>query len=369
MPRHDAVIVGAGPVGLLLGCLLTQRGWDVVVCERRADADPRTRAIGIHPPGLEALGAVGLEAAVRAEALALEGGDVRSMRRTVASLDFTPERPVLILPQRRTGALLRARLLDLSAGALLTGATATGLREMGDEVRVSVDAAGEPRELSASLVVIADGVRSHLREGLGLGWRRRTGGARYAMLDVDDASAGTRAVLHCEPGGLVESFPLPAGRRRWVVRQAGATPDASSFGAEITARTGIRPLLPAEARPAVFTASQHTARRIVQGRTVLLGDAAHEISPIGGQGMNLGWLDALRLSEVLDLRGGCPDLRAYQRRARRAARRAQHRSAFYMAMGAPASAPVVRGREAAMRMLAAPLLRERTTGMITMASL
>ena len=52
MPDHDVAIVGAGPVGLLLACLLAQRGVDVAVFDARSGADGRSRAIGIHPPGL-----------------------------------------------------------------------------------------------------------------------------------------------------------------------------------------------------------------------------------------------------------------------------------------------------------------------------
>ncbi len=78
MPDHDVLIVGAGPVGLLLACLLVQDGVRVAVYERRTHADDRTRAIGIHRPGLEALDAAGIGTAVRAEVLRLEGGEVRS---------------------------------------------------------------------------------------------------------------------------------------------------------------------------------------------------------------------------------------------------------------------------------------------------
>ncbi|QNA92937.1 NAD(P)-binding protein [Microbacterium sp. Se63.02b] len=139
MPEHDVVIVGAGPVGLLLACLLLQEGLRVAVCERRAEADDRTRAIGIHRPGLDALDAAGVGAAVRAEALPLRGGEVRSRRRTLATLTFAPDREVLILPQPRTDALLRARLRVLSAAALVTGCSVTSVHESVDEVRVAME--------------------------------------------------------------------------------------------------------------------------------------------------------------------------------------------------------------------------------------
>lgn len=373
MPDHDVLIVGAGPVGLLLACLLTQDGLRVAVHERRTDADDRTRAIGIHRPGLDALDAVGLGAAVRADALRLAGGEVRSRQRTLASLTFAPERPVLILPQARTGALLRQRLEVLAPDALRSGWTVRTVREEGDLVRAAVDTPEGRRDLTASSVVVADGVRSGLRADLGFGWRRRGGRATYAMVDVDDPGPGDRAVLHCEPGGLIESFPLPGGRRRWVARQGADVKlsSAATLRTEIVARTGIRLELEDDTAPTVFIAAQHIASRVSRGRVVLLGDAAHEISPIGGQGMNLGWTDAVRLATELtrSLPGRMPDLTGYDRRVHRSTRAAQRRTAFYMSMGAPAPMAAVRSREFVIRALGSPPLRRWSAGLITMQGL
>ncbi|MFK3678758.1 FAD-dependent oxidoreductase [Microbacterium sp. NPDC090218] len=373
MPDHDVLIVGAGPVGLLLACLLLQDGWRVAVCERRTDADDRTRAIGIHRPGLDALDAVGIGAEVRAEALRLEGGEVRSRRRTLATLTFAPERPVLILPQPRTGALLRARLQSLSAEALISGCSVQAVRQNADAVRVTAVSADGPRELTASVVVVADGVRSRLRNELEAGWHRRAGRASYAMADIVDVTPGRRAVLHCEQEGLVESFPLPGGRRRWVVREAktGDLHGLDDFRAAIETRTGIDLPLALDAKPTSFVAAQHRAKRLQRGRVVLLGDAAHEISPIGGQGMNLGWMDAVRLAAELGraLPERTPDLTGFERQVHRSASRAQRRSAFYMSMGAPAPVPVVHGRELLMRALGSAPLRGWTAGLLTMQGL
>lgn len=369
MSDHDVLIVGAGPVGLLLACLLAQEGVDVVVCERREGQDPRTRAIGIHRPGLDALDAAGIGESVRGEALNLEGGEVRSRGRTLAALDFGADRPVLILPQPRTGALLRARLEALTRDALRPGWSVRSLHDGPDLVRAVVDSVGGERRIAARTVVVADGVHSALRAEAGVRWRRRPGRATYAMVDVDDPAPALRAVLHCEAAGLVESFPLPGGRRRWVVRQQrdARLDGPAAFEAAVEARTGIRLGLGPEVRPAVFAATQHMASAQNRGRVVLLGDAAHEVSPIGGQGMNLGWADAVRLSAALirDLPGQ-PRLDGYAAQVRRTARIAQRRSAFYMAMGAPASPVTLAARELLIRALGSAPLRERTSGLITM---
>ena len=72
-----------------------------------------------------------------------------------------------------------------------------------------------------------------------------------------------------------------------------------------------------------FGIQRFLARQFTAGRVALVGDAAHVVSPIGGQGMNLGFLGAWRLAESLATRGDLTGYAPHRRSARRAVRRAE----------------------------------------------
>ncbi|WP_395245118.1 FAD-dependent oxidoreductase [Agromyces sp. MMS24-K17] len=389
---HDVAVVGGGAVGLLLACLLARRGVDVVVLERRDAPAGRTRAIGIHPPGLAALDAAGVGAEVRRLAVPIRDGVVACRGRVLGRLAFTGE-PVRSLPQRETEALLEARLARLAPGALHRDAEVVGVRERGPVVEVELaadraadraeDRAGSGSRVVARYVVGADGVRSRVREAAGIGWAARPGRAEYVMGDADDTMAApATALLYFEPAGVVESFPLPGGRRRWVawLRRRPAVPlTAHGLATIVAARTGASVDLAGAAEPSTFTAQQHLADRFAAGRIALVGDAAHEVSPIGGQGMNLGWLDALELDRVLARVLAADDARAadagpdpfggYARVRRRAAGRAIRQAWFNMTMGGAASGARLRARNALVRVLGVPPVRRLLASAFTMRGL
>ncbi|WP_125609821.1 FAD-dependent oxidoreductase [Specibacter cremeus] len=353
----DVVIVGGGPVGLCLAALLLRERHSVRVLERRGAPGTDSRAIGIHPPALHVLRDAGVHDALLREGVRVPGGVARSRGGVVGSVSFaasTPANPfVLTIPQARTEALLARRVDALDPRALVRGAVVVGLDDGG---QVTVSAGGRGMTYRARLVVGADGARSTVRAVAGIRVRGRDYPDSYLMGDfADTGDDGVLAVLYLEAGGIVESFPLPGGMRRWVAHTDttlhGAT--AAQLATLIRRRTGVSLEPETNTMLSPFTTRVRRAERMVSGRIILIGDAAHEISPIGGLGMNLGWLDAAALAPVIGaaLAGHDPGplLAAFDRTRRRAAGRAVRQSALNMALGRPLPGPVLAARNAVLR--------------------
>ncbi|SBS72574.1 NAD(P)/FAD-dependent oxidoreductase [uncultured Microbacterium sp.] len=351
----DVVVVGAGPVGTLLAAELTRRGVDVALLERRTERGPGSRAIGLHAPVLAALEDGGATDRILERAVRVRRGEARSDGRLLGVVRFdrlSARHPfVATLPQAETEAALA-----VGAPEPQRGVAVNGIRTEAALVRVT--AAGGS-ELSAPLVVVAGGAGAR-----GLVYRpgalRQTAYPdRYLMTDADvpgraDAEV---AVVHLAPSGVLESFPLPGGRRRFVAWDGGGADDPAARLARLRAALADRG--EADAVDATGSATAFGVRRIVaprlrRGRVVVIGDAAHEVSPIGGQGMNLGLLDAATLAPLLALwlrtgREPEAELAAWERARVRSAGWAARLAALNTGLGRPRGAVGHVLREAALR--------------------
>ena len=360
----DVLIVGGGPVGLFLGSLLLQHGVAVRVLERRTGRNAHTRAIGIHPPALAALERIGVARELIGRGVPIRRGFAVSSGRRIAHMPFAPVSDrypfVLAVPQPVTEEVLERRLRELDGGALVRDARVTGMHDDGARVTLSVTTAGAASRYSAAFAVGADGAYSAMRSLLGVAAPEKQYPDHYLMGDYPESSPyGCDAALFLESDGIVESFPLPGDVRRWVVRLGSppAGPSAEQLAELVARRTGLALDAGANTMLSSFSVRSRLAARMVSGRTALVGDAAHEISPIGGQGMNLGWLDAKALvPAILAVVRGEPSAEALMRfdaLRRRAAAAAKRQAEVNMALGRPLPAGLLRARNAAIARAAA----------------
>lgn len=339
--EYDAAIVGAGPVGLLLAALLGRKGLRVLVLEQRAGPPAHSRAIGITPPSLEILARLGLEEAFVRRGVRIQDCHVHgdSGRLGCASFRDLPGRHpfILSLPQRQTLELLEGAVAALPAVTLRRGLEVTGLAQEKDAVTLT---AGD-FTARARWVIGCDGHRSRVRELLRMRTRGGDYGCHFLMGDFADRSClQDEAHLWFTAEGAVESFPLPGGMRRWIVQTDAPVPETArgTLRALVQSRAGIGLADADQLNQSAFSPRWMQAERYHDGRVILCGDAAHVMSPIGGQGMNTGWADAEFLALALESiehrrQAAQPWLEAYERCRRRASRAATARAAQGMWLG------------------------------------
>lgn len=345
---YDVVIAGAGPVGLTLAALLERQAFRVLILEKRPERGSRSRAIGVTPPSLEILARIGLDQPSVERGLPIRFATVHGHSEPIGDLEFDhlPGRfPfILSLPQATLEGLLEEHLTSRTTVDLHRGTTVTGFEETAGGVRIHCHGESGVPAVEARWLVACDGAGSSLREFAGISWRGHDYECRFAMADFTDLSdLGEVAHLYFSRHGTVESFPLPDGQRRWIVQQiASGDPvretDPEANLVAIRRRTGWAP---GEADRltewSAFRPQWQLCDRFFLGRTVFCGDAAHVMSPIGGQGMNTGLADAAELAQCLRrIREGsdsAAEWQAYDRTRRRAFRTASRFAAVCMWIG------------------------------------
>ncbi|WP_120006830.1 FAD-dependent oxidoreductase [Nesterenkonia muleiensis] len=350
----EVIVIGAGPVGLLMAAELCRHGIGVEILEQREQASPGSRAIGIHAPVLAALESSGLTAQLLERGLAVRRGEARSQGQTLGTVRFDrlPARfPfVTTLPQAAT-----EQVFAQAAPPPRRGVEVTAVQPSEDQVLLHTSA-GVRR---APLVVLAGGARS--RRLVYRDSEAHTYPDRYLMTDavVGEREDSDTAVVHLDSSGVLESFPLPEQRRRFV---AWDPPGASADPEQQQARMEHALVTRGETVPVRatgFGVRRFLAPRMRRAGLFVIGDAAHEVSPIGGQGMNLGLLDAATLAPLLAdwlSCGTAPEakLQYWESSRLRSARRASALGGLNTRLGRPAPAPLNAARRTGLRLMLGP---------------
>ncbi|MES2598198.1 MAG: FAD-dependent monooxygenase [Verrucomicrobiota bacterium] len=338
---HDIAIVGAGPVGLLLAGLLGQKGLRVLVVDKRRQPLVHSQAIGITPPSLEILSRLGLDEGLVSRGVAIRDCYVHGHGGTLGCASFREipgrHRYILSLPQQQTLDLLESRLTSMPNVTLIRGTEISHFEQDAESVTLS----GEGLNVTARWLIGCDGHKSRVRELLKMRSSGGHYGCHFLMGDFEDhTSLGDQAHLWFTRAGAVEAFPLPGGRRRWIVQtsEAVTSGDHGLISELVRERAGLDLPVEDQLNQSPFSPRWLQAEQYHDGRVILCGDAAHLMSPIGGQGMNTGWADAEFLAEVLvsielHHQAALPLLEAYDRCRHRASDVATQRAARGMWLG------------------------------------
>jgi 2-polyprenyl-6-methoxyphenol hydroxylase-like FAD-dependent oxidoreductase len=304
-PRTPSVIVvGSGPTGLLLAGDLAEAGVPVTVLEKRPHKISNlSRAFVLHARTLEQL-----DARAVADDLEKAGQPLDRLRlfgRLGIDLAALPSRfhHLLVLPQYEVEKVLERRAVEAGAGFRYE-TELTGLAQDADGVRVEARGPeGRAETFRAAYVVGADGMRSAVREAIGLPFPGKSVIRSVVLADVRLAE---------EPPGLLtvnavgDAFaflaPFGDGYHRVIGWHRGRNvPDDAPLDLaevkEITRLALGRDFGMHDARwMSRFHSDERQAPAYRAGRVFLAGDAAHVHTPAGGQGMNTGLQDAANLS-------------------------------------------------------------------------
>ncbi|MGA2042022.1 MAG: FAD-dependent monooxygenase [Roseiarcus sp.] len=333
----DFVIAGGGMAGLALAAALNQAlgsaARTLVVDPGRGAREGRDRASAIAAGSRRMLERIGAWEAIAPLAQPIlqmtiaDGGARDAVRPAQMRFEGTKEAPLAHMAMNDdVVAALHARCDRL--GVVFRDGAIAGFAPGRHSHRVEIVGA-EP--VRARLLVAADGARSPLRAAAEIptvGWRY--GQSAIVATIAHERDHGGRAEQHFLPAGPFAILPLPGRRSSIVWNEAHEEAEtlvalpAEAFRRELEFRFMHRlGAIETVSPPRAFPLGFRIARRFVGARLALIGDAAHVVHPLAGQGLNLALRDAAALAEAvaepmrLGLDPGTPAALAQYERARR----------------------------------------------------
>jgi bifunctional hydroxylase/dehydrase len=308
----DVVVVGAGPVGLMLACELRLAGVGVAVLEQAAEPTEQSRALGFTARTIETFDQRGLLPRFGGFDTIPVGhfGGVTLDYREVPGGSYGAKG----VPQSLTVAVLGDWARELGVD-VRRGWEVTGFEAGDDGVDVAASSPDGPARLRAAYLVGCDGGRSTVRKAAAIPFPGHDASIAMSFAEVVGCQVRPRPNGERLPGGLVLAFQQGPDTYRVTYYDRDVVPgenhQAPSFeeAAETWERLTGEDISGGTPRwVGTFTDASRQASAYRRGRVLLAGDAAHIHLPIGGQGMSAGVQDAVNLGWKLaaEIRGWAP---------------------------------------------------------------
>nr|WP_314074279.1 FAD-dependent monooxygenase [uncultured Roseococcus sp.] len=367
------VILGAGVGGLAAAWWLGRAGWEVTVVEQAPDLRSDGYMVGLSGAGYHAADRMGLIPALRPRSREIGENVFRDRKgRELLRLRYRDLlRGIDWLTLARTDLVGVLREAVEGLATLRFGTTLQSLTQEKGRVQVTL---GDGTALEAELLIGADGARSMLRRRLfgedgaaaqPLGYRAA------AFQGPDRLGLGEDFLSYAEPGRMAETYTLDEGRLAtlyiWRSDETGFVPPAARRDVLRAAFEGAHPhalqwiddLPPGE--PVYLDAlTMIDLPAWSQGRALLLGDAAHCLTLVSGQGAGMALTSARILAEELGRDDDVPvALARHETRLRPAIRRLQEHSRKSASWFVPATPLAFHLRNTVMRWTPRPLLGRR----------
>lgn len=343
----SVLIVGAGPVGLLLANLLGSQKIKTLLIEKKLTKDATSRAIGITPPSLIILKKINMAETFFEKGVKIQKVFVHGSKKDLGFISFQ-EIPssfpfILSIPQHDSETLLENNLLNYPSVTYLKGMQLNSLKLLPDKIEIeTLNLSNQQIQcFTSSFICACDGFKSMVRTQFAIPFKAKRYKDTFLMGDyVDKTLLGDDAHLFFTYKGSVESFPLPEKKRRWIIQTASYlnSPPAGFLEQEILERSGILVNTQDQTWQSPFGTQHCLSQNYYNDRIFFAGDSAHIMSPIGGQGMNTGFGDAEFLAFILPslIQKNISDtkiLNKYQYYRKKAAKTAIRRARISMNIG------------------------------------